>query len=119
MQVVVKKPRIRVEGEITETLIEYLRCEFGDIEIIEEKDEEWVEVVESDWYRSIRPTISPGENIRVYRELHNLTEGELAKKLGNLSRQNISNMECGLQPISKAVAKKMAVIFDVSAEKFL
>lgn len=119
MQVVVKKPHIRVEGNIPGNLLEYLRREFDDIEIIEDPDEELLEIHESDWYRSIRPTISPGENVRAYRELHNLTQRELGEKLGNLSRQNISNIENSHRPISKAVAKKLAEVFDVSVEKFL
>jgi DNA-binding XRE family transcriptional regulator len=119
MQVVVKTPHIRIEGEVTGKLVEYLRQEFGDIEIIENEDEELVEVVHSDWYQSIRGTTTPGENMRVYRELHNLTQEELGKKLGRFTRQNISNMETGLRPISKAAAKKLAELFDVSVAKFL
>jgi len=119
MQVVVKKPHIRVEGEITQNLVEYLRREFGDIEVVESEDEELVEVVESDWYRSIRSTMSPGGNMRIYRKLHHLTQEELGKKLGNFTRQNISNMERGHRPISKAVALRLAELFDVSVEKFL
>lgn len=119
MQVVVKKPHIRVEGEITGKLVEYLRREFGVIEVIQDEDEELVEVIESNWYRSIRPTITPGENMRMYRKLHKLTQEELGRKLGSFTRQNISNMENGHRPISKAVAKKLAEVFDVSVEKFL
>ncbi len=77
MQVVVKKPHIRVEGDITGNLVEYLRKEFHDIEVIEDEDEELVEVSGSDWYRGIRRTIRPGENVKVYRQLHNLTQEEL------------------------------------------
>ena len=119
MQVVVKKPHIRVEGEVTGALVEYLRQQFGEIEVIEDDEEALVEVTESKWYRSIRPTITPGENMRVYRELHGLTQTELGRKLGNFTRQNISNMENGHRPISKAVAKRLAELFDVSVEKFI
>ena len=72
MQVVVKKPHIRIDGEITRPLVEYLRSEFGEIEIIENEDEELVEVIESNWYRSIRSTMQPGDNMRVYRKLEQL-----------------------------------------------
>ena len=119
MQVVVKKPHIRIEGEVTRKLIEYLRREFRDVEVIEDEDEELVEVEESDWYRSIRSTISPGENMRIYRELHGLTQAELGRKIGRFTPQNISNMEHGHKPISKAVVKKLAELFDVSVEKFM
>ncbi|MFZ2631493.1 MAG: helix-turn-helix transcriptional regulator, partial [Desulfosalsimonadaceae bacterium] len=119
MQVVVKKPHIRIDGEITLPLVDYLRSEFGDIEIIENEDDELVEVVASDWYRSIRATMQPGDNMRIYRKIHKYTQAELGKKLGNFTRQNISNMENGHRPISKAVAKKLVELFDVSIEKFL
>jgi DNA-binding XRE family transcriptional regulator len=119
MQVVVKKPHIRIDGEITRPLVEYLRSEFGEIEIIENEDEELVEVIESNWYRSIRSTMNPGDNMRVYRKLYKYTQEALGKKLGNFTRQNISNMENGHRSISKAAAKKLAELFDVSIEKFI
>lgn len=119
MQVVVKKPHIKIDGEITRSLVDYLRSEFGEIEIIENEDDELVEVIESDWYQTIRSTIQPGENMRIYRKLHKYTQETLGKKLGNFTRQNISNIENGHRPISKAVAKKLAELFDVSIEKFL
>jgi DNA-binding XRE family transcriptional regulator len=119
MQVVVKKPHIRIDGEIPRPLVDYLRSEFGDIEIIENEDDELVEVVESSWYRSIRATMQPGDNMRIYRKLHKYTQEALGKKLGNFTRQNISNMENGHRQISKAVAKKLAELFDVTIEKFL
>ena len=119
MQVVVRKPHIRVEGEVTGALVEYLRQEFGEIEVIEDDEDALVEITESERYRSIRSAITPGENMRVYRELHGLTQTELGRKLGNFTRQNISNMENGHRPISKAVAKRLATLYDVSVEKFI
>ncbi|MFW5994693.1 MAG: helix-turn-helix transcriptional regulator, partial [Spirochaetia bacterium] len=118
-QVVVKKPRIRLEGEINSELVRYLRETYGDVEVIEDEDEELVEVTKSEWYRKIRSEVSPGENMRLYRELHNMSQAELAEKLGRLSRQNISNMENGHRGISKSVAKRLSELFDVSVEKFV
>ncbi|TVR94353.1 MAG: XRE family transcriptional regulator [Spirochaetaceae bacterium] len=119
MQVVVKKPRIRLEGEIGGSLVQFLRDQYGEVEIIEDEGDELVEVTKSDWYQSIRETITPGENMRVYREMHGLTQDQLAEKLGNLTRQNISNMENGHRSISKTMAKKLAALFDVTIEKFV
>ncbi|MDZ7831065.1 MAG: helix-turn-helix transcriptional regulator [Desulfobacterales bacterium] len=119
MQVVVKRPHIRVEGEISSDLIEYLRKHYDDVEVIENEDDELIEVTKSSWYKDIRAKITPGENMRVYRRLHNLTQEELGKKLGRFTRQNISNMERGHRGISKSVAKRLAELFDVSVEKFL
>jgi len=119
MQVVVKKPRIRLEGEIGGSLVRFLRDQYGEIEVIEDKDNELVEITESDWYRSFRETITPGENIRMYRQMHGMTQDHLAEKLGNLTRQNISNMENGHRSISKKMAKNLSTLFDVSVEKFV
>lgn len=80
---------------------------------------EVIEVTKSDWYRNIREQITPGDNMRFYREMHKLSQEKLGKKLGSFSRQNISNMERGHRSISKATAIKLAEFFDVSVDKFL
>jgi len=108
-----------VDGEITTELVEYLRKEYGDIELIEDEDEQLIEVSKSGWYRSMRKAITPGENLRVYRVLHKLTQEELGKKLGNFTRQNVSNMENGHRAISKNVALRLSELFDVSVDKFM
>lgn len=119
MQVVVKTPRIRVEGEISGSLLRYLRSQYGEVEVIENSDDDLIEVRHSDWYRSIRGTITPGENLRIYREMHGLTQDQLAERIGNISRRNISDMERGHKVIIESVAEKLADFFDVSVEKFL
>jgi len=53
MQLVVKKPHIRLEGEIGGSLVRFLRDQYGEIEVIEDEDDELVEVTKSEWYRSI------------------------------------------------------------------
>jgi DNA-binding XRE family transcriptional regulator len=108
-----------VEATTPRRGIDFLRTRFGQIEVIEDDDEELVEVTQSDWYRSIKPTMTPGENIRIYRELRGMTQAELGAKLGSFTRQNVSNMEHGHRPISKAVAKRLAELFNVSVEKFI
>lgn len=76
-------------------------------------------IFETDWYRNIKSKIIPGDNLRIYRQNHNMTQAELGQKLGNIPRQHISNMERGLRTISLKNARKLAVIFDVSPEKFI
>lgn len=119
MQAVVKKPDVRLEGEVPDDLPDYLLQRFGEIEVIEADDDELLEVTETDWYRSIKPTMSPAENKRVYRELHGMTQAGLGAKFGAFTRKNISNMENGHGPISNGVAKRLAELFDVSVEKFI
>ncbi|MEX2442539.1 MAG: hypothetical protein WD492_02960 [Alkalispirochaeta sp.] len=55
------------------SLVQFLRDQYGAVEVIEEEDDELVEVTKSDWYKSIRDTITPGENMRVYREMNGMT----------------------------------------------
>ena len=107
MQVVVKTPRIRVEGKISGLLLRYLRSQYGEGEVIENSDDELIEVKHSDWYRSIRGTITPGENLRIYREIHGLTQDQLAERIGNISRRNISDMERGHKVIIESVAENL------------
>ena len=76
-------------------------------------------IFETDWYQDIKSKIIPGDNLRIYRQNHNMTQAELGQKLGNIPRQHISNMERGLRTISLKNARKLAVIFDVSPEKFI
>jgi transcriptional regulator with XRE-family HTH domain len=81
--------------------------------------DELVEVTSTDWYRGIKEQITPGDNMRFYREMHGFSQEELGGKLGRFGRQNISNMERGHRQISRNVAKNLAELFDVSVEKFL
>ena len=119
MQVVVKRPHIKMEGEISSELITFLKERYGEVDVIENEDDEMVEIMKTDWYRDIRARTSPGENLRIYRKLHGLSQQELGCKLGRFTRQNISNMERGHRPVSKSAAKKIAELFDVSVEKFI
>ncbi len=63
--------------------------------------------------------MSPGENMRVYRELYGMTCAEVGAKLGAFTRQNASNMKNGHRPIIKAAAKLLSVLFYVSVEQFI
>ena len=63
--------------------------------------------------------MSPGESVWVSRQLHEMTQAALGAKLGSFSRQNVSNMEHGHRPVSKAVAKRLAELFNGSVEKVI
>lgn len=49
----------------------------------------------------------------------NLTQGEVAAKLGYSSPQFISNMERGLSKIPPALIPKLSVIYGISAERLV
>ena len=122
MLAIVKTPHIEIniKGEIPSKLLTVLEEEYGeDVEITEEDDEELLNVFETDWYKNIKAQMIPGDNIRIYRENFGFTQAELGKRLGNIPRQHISNMERGSRNISLKMAKQLAKIFDVSPEKFI
>jgi DNA-binding XRE family transcriptional regulator len=122
MQAVVKTPhiKIKIQGRISGKLLSVLKEEYGpEVKVISEDDDERMDVFETDWYKRIKGRMSPGQNIRVYRQNKGMTQIELGKLLGGLPRQNISNMEKGQRPISKKMALKLANLFNVSVEKFI
>jgi len=121
MQALVKTPRtsIHIQGEIPSRILEMLRSEYGGELKIYEGDEEYIEVTESDWYKEMTEITTPGDAMRIYRKNHQLTQEQLGNKLGNVPRQIVSNMERGKRSISLATAKKLSVIFNVPASRFL
>jgi len=122
MQAVVKTPRIEVniKGEIPPKLISLLEEEFGEnLQIAEEGDEEKVNIFGTDWFQEIKAQMTPGDNLKIYRENHSLTQAKLGELLGGIPRQHISNMERGIRPVSIKNARKLAEIFGTSPAKFI
>lgn len=119
MQVVAKTPHIsvRIEGEVPTRVLEALKAEIGEALQVHEGDEEYVDVLETDWYRELR--LVPGEALAHYRKMHGMTQAQLGEKLQGVPRQHISNMESGTRAISLDMAKKLAVIFNTTPINFL
>lgn len=89
------------------------------MELVKDNDDKLVYVFETDWFRDVDSKIFPGKNMKIYREIHKMTQGELGEKLGGISRQNISHMERGTRAISKQNAKELSKIFDVPVDRFI
>jgi DNA-binding XRE family transcriptional regulator len=121
MQVVVKTPRIdlKMKGDIPARIIKALTNEYGDLQITQDKDDEVVNIIETDWYTSMLPLLTPGKTLRVYRENAGLTQEALGAKVGGVPRQHISGMETGRRPIGKEMAKRLAVALNTSPLKFI
>ncbi len=122
MLAVVKTPliRIQIKGRIPTKLISFLKDEYGThVRLVPDKDDELVDAFETDWYRKIKRTLTPGVNMRIYRQNHRLTQAQLGERLGGIPKQHISNMENDRRPISKKTALKLAKAFHVSVEKFI
>ena len=113
------QPLFEVKGDIPSKVMQYLKNEFGqDIEVLQD-DEEMIDIFDTEWYKEISASTTPGEALRIYRENAGLTQAELGKQLGKLSRQKISDLERGKRNISKEMAKQLSKIFRVPVARFL
>jgi DNA-binding XRE family transcriptional regulator len=122
MQAVVKTPHIdiKIKGNISGKLLSVLKEEYGkEVHIDKEDENELVNIFQTEWYKKTRAKTTPGDNMKIYRELHKLTQAGLGEKIGGLPRQHISNMENGKRSISLNTAKKLSKLFKVSIEKFI
>ena len=122
MQAHVKTPHIKIDikGEIHPKVISVLKEVYGKrVKLIKENDEELLDVFETEWFKNMDSKMTPGKNMRIYREIHKMTQDELGNKLGGISKQNISHMERGIRPISKKTAKLLAILFKVPADRFI
>jgi DNA-binding XRE family transcriptional regulator len=122
MQAVVKTPHIelKIKGEISPKLISVLEEEFGsELQLDRDKDDETVNIFETDWYTQIKSKMTPGDNLKIYRENQGWTQTQLGEMLDSMPRQHVSNMERGTRSISKKTARRLAQIFKVSPGKFI
>ena len=122
MQAVVKTPHIEIniKGDIPQKIITLLKEEYGKkVKLITDEDDEYADIFETDWYKKIKAEKTPGDNMKIYRKIHKLTQEKLGEMLGGIPKQHISNMENGSRPVSKITAKKLSKIFNVSVERFI
>lgn len=116
----IKKPGFEMRGNIPEAFIDVAREFFGadDVEVVIEKDDELVDITDTEWYKKRKAQRNPGRNLRNYRTIHGLTQAILANKL-EIHTHHISEMESGKRAISKAMALKLSEIFNASPERFI
>jgi len=122
MLAVVKTPliRIHIKGQIPRQIMTVLKKEYGDkMKLTKEDDDEMVDVFQTDWYKRVKKGLTPGKNLKIYRQNMEMTQEQLGAKLGDVPKQFISNMENGIRPISKKTALKLARIFKVSVARFI
>lgn len=77
-----------------------------------------------DWHSteqhgSIMASLSPGDWLCHLRKANGLTQEDLGLKLGKVAGSRISDWEGNRRSVSKAVAKKLSLIFNVSPERFI
>lgn len=80
--------------------------------------EEYVRIAESDWYKEMSKTMTPGKYLRILREASGHTLTEIGEKIG-VSAPRVCDYEAGRREISKTIAKKLSKIFLVPGEKFI
>lgn len=78
----------------------------------------YINVEDLDWFKEFKANETPGGNLKFYRTRDNLTQTQLAEKLGT-TRQDVSGMERNSHPISKKTAKKLENLFKTSPAKFI
>ncbi len=81
------------------------------------EEDQWV-CVEEIFPNFSHPVKGPATALRGLRYRENLTQVELAKKLG-ITQADLSNMENGRRPISKKMAAKLAKILKANYKIFL
>ena len=122
MQAHVKTPHIRIDikGEIPPKVLSVLKEVYGKkMKLVKDSDDDLVDVFETDWFKETDSKMFPGKNMKIYREIHKMTQEELGEKLGGISKQNISHMERGTRAISKQNAKELSKIFNVPIDRFI
>jgi transcriptional regulator with XRE-family HTH domain len=86
---------------------------------MQEQGDQLVDILETDWYAQIKSKMTPGDNLKIYRENRGWTQAQLGEMLHAVPRQHISNMERGVRSISKKTARKLSQIFKVSPARFI
>lgn len=86
--------------------------------MIVENKEDFVDFHDTEWFKEVEPELTHASNLVFYRTLMKMTQTELGEKLG-VNKQVISDMEHERRSISKAMAKELAKIFNVSVDRFI
>jgi addiction module HigA family antidote len=69
-------------------------------------------------FEEVFPEAHPGMAVRGFRGKMDMTQEELAERLG-IKQTRVSELESGKRAISVAMAKRLAGIFDISYKAFL
>lgn len=73
----------------------------------------------SELEQKISAGLKPGDWLRHLREAQGLTQEELGRELGGVSGSRVSDWESHRRSVSKAMAKKLSNIFNVSPDRFI
>ena len=128
MQAVVNQPRTRnteaaafkIEGKVPKFVLMFLESAFRKafkIEITDSEDDKAIPVEESDWYKEMAETMTPGDAVKADRGLRGWTQKTLAEKIG-ITVQNVSEIERNVRPISRKMASKLGKVFGTNPSAY-
>lgn len=106
----------KIVGSIDKETLDYLNTRFGEENV--GVDEDIIDVIDSGWYKDISKKVMPGIVVRTYRENFELTQQQLAEKVGVRKSSYISDIEHSRRTVSKNLAMKFAEFFGVPVEMF-
>jgi DNA-binding XRE family transcriptional regulator len=95
-----------------------LREQFGvEAEIVEPDDDAAVNVFATEWYKQTTADMTPGNALNALRWKHQITQAELARKIGS-RQQTISAIERGQRPLGLKTAVKIAGALNEPLQEF-
>jgi len=120
MIAMIKRPGFEMKGDIPAAFLKVTQDFFGadDVEVVMEDGDGFVNVFDTAWAKKMESMDSPGSNVKTYRKIHELTQANLADKLG-IMRHHVTEIEKGRRAISKDMAHKLADLFKVPIDRFI
>lgn len=78
-----------------------------------------LDILNASLYEQDPKEMNPGAYLRFYRQEKDLTQSDLGRNLGGVSRQSLCKMENSRRPISRKMSMRLSRFFNVSADKFI
>lgn len=110
--------RLRIPGEKQASILAILQDMFALADVSYSLHTESQEDEETVGMEDVFPDLHPGSAIRGLRYREELTQAQLAAKIG-VKRHHISEMEHGKRPIGKEMAKRLAKALKTDYKVFL
>ena len=107
---------IRFKARTPARVIATVRKQFANY--ILDESEEYVDWFKTDLHKEISARMTPGKSLRTLRDMVGWTLAETGEKIG-VSAFRVSDYESGQRAISKAMAKKLAGVFNTSPAIFI
>lgn len=78
-----------------------------------------MDYLKTDLHKKVSKNMTPGLWLKHLREAHGWSQADLGERLGDVKASRVSDWENMQRAISKDVAKELARLFNVSAERFI